>query len=70
VEHLTPKEIQTLELLIAGDSNREIAVKMHLSESTVKLHLRNIMEKFHLRNRVQIAVYAMRHGIIPPSSTS
>ncbi len=67
-EALTPKEIETLELLVKGDTNREIADALHVSENTVKLYLRNIMEKLHLQNRIQLAVYAVRKGLVnnPP----
>lgn len=63
-EALTPKEIKTLELLVKGDTNREIGDAMHISENTVKLYLRNIMEKLHLQNRIQLAVYAVRRGLV------
>lgn len=63
-EALTPKEIKTLELLVKGDTNREIGDAMHISENTVKLYLRNIMEKLHLQNRIQLAVYAVRQGLV------
>ena len=62
-EELTPKEIETLEMLVQGGTNREIADALHISENTVKLHLRNIMEKLHLQNRIQLAVYAVRQGL-------
>ncbi len=61
---LTPKEIETLELVVRGDSNREIADILHISESTVKLHLRNIMQKLHLQNRTQLAAYAVDQGLV------
>ena len=66
---MTPKEIEILELLVKGESNKEIADALHISENTIKIHLRNIMEKLHLQNRLQIAVYAVRHGLVsnPPS---
>lgn len=62
-ETLTPKEGELLGLLVEGESNKEIANALHVSENTVKIHLRNIMEKLHLHNRLQIAVYAVRQGL-------
>jgi two-component system nitrate/nitrite response regulator NarL len=62
-ESLTPKEAELLGLLVEGESNKEIANALHVSENTVKIHLRNIMEKLHLHNRLQIAVYAVRQGL-------
>lgn len=61
-EALTARETEVLELLVMGNSNKEIADALHFSENTVKLHLRNIMEKLHLQNRTQLAVYAVRQG--------
>ena len=67
-EPLTAREIEVLELVVAGQSNKEIAEALVISESTVKNHLRNILEKLHLRNRIQAAVYAVRQGLVadPP----
>ena len=62
-ETLTPKEIETLELLVEGSTNQEMADRQHISENTVKLHLRNIMQKLHLQNRIQLAVYAVRQRL-------
>ena len=67
-ETLTPREIETLERLVEGDSNKKIGEVLHVSENTVKLHLRNIMEKLHLQNRIQLAVYAVRQGLVSNSS--
>jgi DNA-binding NarL/FixJ family response regulator len=66
VESLTDREIEVLELIVAGSSNKEIADKLVLSESTVKNHLQNILGKLHLQNRVQAAVYAVRQELVPP----
>ena len=65
---LTAREIEVLELIVEGQSNKEIAEALVISESTVKNHLRNILEKLHLRNRIQAAVYAVRQGLVtdPP----
>jgi two-component system NarL family response regulator len=60
---LTPKEVEMLELLARGDSNRVIADRMHISENTVKLHVHNAMEKLHLQNRTQLAVYLVRRRL-------
>lgn len=66
VEALTDREIEVLELIVAGSSNREIADQLVLSESTVKNHLQNILGKLHLQNRVQAAVYAVRRELVSP----
>jgi DNA-binding NarL/FixJ family response regulator len=68
---LTPREIETLELVVQGATNSEIAQALCIAENTAKLHLRSILEKLHLQNRVQAAVYAVRQGLVKdPSANS
>jgi two-component system, NarL family, nitrate/nitrite response regulator NarL len=57
---LTPRENMIVKLLGKGLTNKKIAEKLCISESTVKVHLRHIMEKLELKNRIEIAVYATR----------
>jgi DNA-binding NarL/FixJ family response regulator len=66
-DELTPREIDVLEQIVQGVSNKEIAVALSISENTVKIHLRNILEKLHLQNRIQAAVYAVREGLVDDS---
>lgn len=66
-EALSPREIEVLQQVAKGASNREIAAALYISENTVKTHLRNIMDKLHLVNRSQAAAYAVRAGLVPPS---
>jgi len=61
---LTKREIEVLQLVIKGATNRDIALDLHISENTVKNHLRNIMEKLHMQNRIQAATYALKEGLI------
>ncbi len=63
-DELTPREIEVLELVVEGASNKEIAAKLGIQENTVKIHLRNILEKLHLQNRLQAAVYAVRQRLV------
>lgn len=63
-DKLTPKEREVLSQLAAGLSNKEIARKLDVAESTVKIHLQSILRKLGLSNRVQAAIYAVEHGII------
>ncbi len=51
---LTPREKELIELIYSGLSNREIAEKLYLSESTVKTHIYNIFRKLDVRNRVSV----------------
>ncbi len=64
VEDLTTREIDILQLVVEGMTNKEIASALNISENTVKIHLRNILEKLHLQNRIQAAVYAVRQGLV------
>lgn len=54
---MTKREAQVIELIADGLTNKEIALRLHLSPSTVKSHIHNILEKLALRSRVQIAKY-------------
>lgn len=63
-EALSDREIEILTLVGQGLSNREIAERLYISESTVKNHLRTILDKLHLRNRIQAAIYAARIGLV------
>lgn len=60
---LTSREREVLELLAWGATNKDMALKLSISENTVKNHLKNILEKLHLQNRVQAAAYAVRQGL-------
>jgi DNA-binding NarL/FixJ family response regulator len=64
VDELTGREIEVLEQVVTGASNKEIADTLHITENTVKIHLRNILEKLHVQNRIQAAVYAVREGLV------
>ncbi|MHB0988175.1 MAG: response regulator [Bellilinea sp.] len=64
INKLTIREISILQLVAEGKTNREIASSLYISENTVKIHLRNILEKLHLQNRIQVAVYAVRQGLV------
>ncbi|CAN5572774.1 response regulator transcription factor [soil metagenome] len=60
VSKLTGRERQVLAQLSDGLTNREIAARLHVSESTVKTHVRHVLEKLHLRNRTEAAAFAAR----------
>lgn len=63
---LTEREVEVLQHVAAGLANKEIALRLRISERTVKNHLSNIMEKLHVNSRTQAAVYALRSGLVPP----
>lgn len=60
---LTTREREIVRLLARGESNKEIARDLDVAESTVKIHVQNILKKLGLTSRVQIAVYAVEHGL-------
>ncbi len=60
---LTPRERDIVRGLIRGHSNKEIARELGVTESTVKIHVQSVLKKLHLSSRVQIAVYAVEHGL-------
>lgn len=62
-DKLTPRERETMMFLARGASNKEIARHLDVAESTVKIHVQNILKKLNLSSRVQIAVYAVEHGL-------
>ena len=61
-EGLSPREREVLALLAGGASNKELARRLELAESTVKIHIQHILRKLNLTSRVQAAVYAIEHG--------
>ena len=62
---LSPREMEILELVIQGMSNREIAYDLGISHQTVKNHMTSILSKLGVTDRTQAAVYALRHGWVP-----
>jgi DNA-binding NarL/FixJ family response regulator len=61
---LTIRETEIVRHIASGLRNAEIAHRLAISEATVKTHLNNIFDKLALRDRVELAVYALRHGIV------
>ncbi len=61
---LTPRELQIITVIVAGYSNKEIALKYSLSEQTVKHHITNILDKLGVSNRLEIALFAVNHRLI------
>lgn len=61
-DELTPREAEVLRLIAAGQSNREIARTLFVSEATVKTHVNRIFAKTGSRDRAQATRYAYTHG--------
>ena len=60
---LTEREFDVLRLIAKGCSNKDIALKLSVSELTVRTHVSNILCKLHLASRTQAALYALQKGI-------
>ena len=61
---LTPRELQVLQLICDGHSNREIAKKLDLSANTVAVHRANIMSALGIHKTAELVVYAIHHGLV------
>jgi DNA-binding NarL/FixJ family response regulator len=64
VEHLTPREIEVLQLLSAGLGNKEIATRLNISEHTAKFHVASIMGKLGAATRTEAVTLGIRHGLV------
>ena len=60
---LTRREIEILQLVSEGMSNKEIGTRLTITEGTVKNHVHNALEKLQLENRIQAAAYVVRQGL-------
>ncbi len=59
---LTNRQMEILELIIEGLSNKQIAVRLGISQQTVKNHVTSVLAKLNRSDRTQAAIYALRHG--------
>jgi DNA-binding NarL/FixJ family response regulator len=62
---LTARELDVVGAVVSGFTNRDIAAKFSISEQTVKHHLRNIFDKVGVSNRLELALFAINHGLAP-----
>jgi DNA-binding NarL/FixJ family response regulator len=60
---LTRREVEILQLVAEGLSNKEIGARLTITEGTVKNHVHNALEKLGLENRIQAAAYIVRQGL-------
>jgi two-component system NarL family response regulator len=61
---LTHRELETLEMIVRGKSNKGIGAELSISEITVKRHVSNLLEKLHAGHRTQAATLAIQRGIV------
>ena len=63
---LTPRELEVLQLICDGLSNREIAARLDLSANTVAVHRAHIMNALGVHKTAELVMYALQHGLINP----
>ena len=63
---LTPRELEVLQLICDGLSNKEIAAKLGLSANTVAVHRANIMNTLGVHKTAELVVYALQNGLVNP----
>jgi DNA-binding NarL/FixJ family response regulator len=61
---LTDRELEVIKALARGQSDRQIATSLGISEKTVRNHTSNIYRKLHIFDRTQAVIYAIREGVI------
>jgi len=61
---LTPRELEVLQHIVAGKSNKEIASDLNLSVNTVSVHRANIMDRLGIHKTAELVVYAIRNGLV------
>ncbi|MBQ3311438.1 response regulator transcription factor [bacterium] len=61
MKNFTDRETEILKEVVNGESNKDIAKKLYLSQSTVKVYVSSIMRKFNVQNRVGVAVEGFKY---------
>jgi two-component system nitrate/nitrite response regulator NarL len=64
---LTPRELQIVSAIVAGQTNREIAQQFSVSEDTVKHHVTSVFDKCGVSNRLELALFAVNHRLVDSS---
>jgi two-component system nitrate/nitrite response regulator NarL len=63
IDSLTQREVENLKLIANGNSNKEIARRLGITEATVKVHNKNLFKKLGLKSRVEAAMWAVEHKV-------
>jgi NarL family two-component system response regulator LiaR len=64
VEKLSPRELEVLQLIARGRSNKEIGEQLFIAERTVKSHVSHLLEKLELQDRTQLAIWAVQNKVV------
>ncbi len=67
---LTARELEVVGLITEGSTNKHIAQTFGISEETVKRHLTNIFNKLGVGTRLELALFALNHNLLPPAPTN
>ena len=61
---ISTRELEVVQQIVAGKSNKEIAVALSLSVNTIAVHRANLMDALQIHNTAELVVYAIRHGLV------
>jgi DNA-binding NarL/FixJ family response regulator len=61
---LTPRELEVLQMIVEGKSNKEIAAALELSANTIAVHRANMMDALGIHKSAELVVYAIRNGLV------
>jgi two-component system, NarL family, nitrate/nitrite response regulator NarL len=64
-ETLTRGELRVIAAVVEGATNRDVAAQLGISEQTVKNHLRHVFDKLGVSNRLELALFALHHRLVP-----
>lgn len=64
VDEISPRELEVLQLIARGRSNKEIGEALFIGERTVKTHVSHLLEKMQLQDRTQLAIYAVQNKLV------
>jgi two-component system nitrate/nitrite response regulator NarL len=65
IRSLTRREREVVSLVGEGLKNRDVAERLHISEATVRNHLTSILDKLDVADRFELALFGLRHGLLP-----
>lgn len=64
IDEISPREMEVLQAIGRGLSNKEIGEKLYIGERTVKTHVSHLLEKLELQDRTQLAIYAVQNKLV------